>query len=152
MKAPRLAGFRLRAFTRLVENRLTAPLLTPKLLRDAGVEAFRAAKVEEPPSVRPELPTRGDRSLEGDASLDLQAVVDGAEPPPGHRFETVADVYGGAQHALTLEQMPSFALSQVKGTFPIPVQNASGFLMGEMDGFTSLAKSLGFAVSRSRDE
>jgi Asp-tRNA(Asn)/Glu-tRNA(Gln) amidotransferase A subunit family amidase len=53
IKLPRLAGGRLRLVTRLLENRLTRPLLLGRLLHSSGIEKLRALVVEDEPSFQP---------------------------------------------------------------------------------------------------
>ncbi len=52
VKVPRLAGFGLSAFTRLIEGPLRG-LLMPKLLKDGGITRFRSLEPEEAPTVFP---------------------------------------------------------------------------------------------------
>ncbi|MCP5425011.1 MAG: amidase [Gammaproteobacteria bacterium] len=53
IKLPRLAGGKLRWVTRLLENRLTRPLLLGRMLRSSGVEKLRSLLVEDEPSLQP---------------------------------------------------------------------------------------------------
>ena len=68
------------------------------------------------------------------------------------QWQTVAFRWGGADHSVGVAQIPSFVLNQAKGVLPIPVQNLTGFAMGEMDMFSAWAKSLGFATGQAREE
>ncbi len=53
----------------------------------------------------------------------------------------------GNRGALEYSQMPSFLISQGKGTSPIQMQNLIGFLAGEMDGFDAVTKSVGLMTA-----
>lgn len=90
--APRLAGRALQGFVKVLEAGPTRALIAQKLLRDAGIERFRAHTPSAAPAVRPDLPARG-ALAEGDAApLDLERLTAEAPPPaPGHRFERIAD-------------------------------------------------------------
>ena len=55
-KAPRLTGAGLSAAVALLENSASRALLSPGLIRDTGVAAFRKIALAEPPSVAPRLP------------------------------------------------------------------------------------------------
>ena len=92
IQSPRLAGTGLRILTGALESPLTRWMLMPKLLRDAGIGAFRERVLDEAPSVRPPLPGRG--ALEdgptGDQPAPL-ALCEAAPESPGFAFETVAD-------------------------------------------------------------
>ncbi len=92
IQSPRLAGTLLKILTGALESPLTRWLLMPKLLRDAGIGAFRERALVEAPSVRPPLPGRGalELGVPGE-ELDLDALGEGAPGAPGFRFETVAD-------------------------------------------------------------
>jgi Asp-tRNA(Asn)/Glu-tRNA(Gln) amidotransferase A subunit family amidase len=90
VRAPRLAGFQLRAAAALLESSLTKPLLSGKLLRDAGIEAFRRAVLAEAPSVAPRLPhpaTLGPTA----SGFDVAALAAPRPPAPGFHFASVAD-------------------------------------------------------------
>ena len=90
VRAPRIAGLALSAAASLFENPVTNKLLLPKLLRDAGVERFRAAVLAEAPSVTPSLPRPASRDARSSTPIDLGALA--ASPVgKGFRFETVAD-------------------------------------------------------------
>ena len=90
VRAPRLAGFALRTATVLVDSGLTKSLLAPRILRDAGIEAFRRIVLEEAPSVAPRLPHPGlPDALQ--PLPDLGELAARAVPAPGFRFETVSD-------------------------------------------------------------
>ncbi len=92
IQAPRMAGTGLKALTAALESSLTRWMLLPKLLRDAGIEQFRARTLTEAPSVRPPLPGRGALADGGgDEGPDGLALCEAAVPGPGYRFETVAD-------------------------------------------------------------
>jgi Asp-tRNA(Asn)/Glu-tRNA(Gln) amidotransferase A subunit family amidase len=90
--APRLTGTALAAAVLALENPIGAAVLGPKLMRDAGIERFRAQVIAEPPSVVPPLPRPGMLEAAGPVVLpDLDAVAVGATPGPGFRFESIAD-------------------------------------------------------------
>lgn len=52
-RAPRLHGWALRTFVRLLENPLTAALLAPSLMRSLGVSKLRTATIDEAPTPSP---------------------------------------------------------------------------------------------------
>ncbi|NMC69538.1 MAG: amidase [Myxococcales bacterium] len=94
VKAPRVAGIRLRVAARLAEGRWTGGLLAGTLLRSAGVFELRKAPVEEahpvhPPGMPPAGGAAGEEAgaAETEATLERLAAVRG----PGFRFETAAD-------------------------------------------------------------
>ncbi len=92
IQSPRLAGTGLRLLTAALESPLTRWMLMPKLMRDAGIVAFRERVIEDAPSVRPPLPGRG--ALEEAPAVeghDPLALCEASTPGPGHRFESVAD-------------------------------------------------------------
>ncbi len=55
IKAPHVAGMAMQAFTLALENAGLRAALLPKLLRDAGFEAFRDRRLSEQPSVVPQI-------------------------------------------------------------------------------------------------
>lgn len=71
-----------------------------------------------------------------------------AGDPKGGKLagETVAFRFGG-KGALSWSQLPSFLLNQARGVTPIQMQNAMGWLTGEVDGFDAITKSLGLMTS-----
>jgi Asp-tRNA(Asn)/Glu-tRNA(Gln) amidotransferase A subunit family amidase len=56
VKMPRLTGFGLRVFVRLLENPATRWLLIPSLLRQGGIVGLRELVIEEEPTFRPHFP------------------------------------------------------------------------------------------------
>jgi Asp-tRNA(Asn)/Glu-tRNA(Gln) amidotransferase A subunit family amidase len=92
IRAPRLVGVALQAVVAAVENRASASLLIPRLLADTGVAAFRAAVLEEPPSVLPDLPRPGSLpELPPPLATDRFALAEEAPRPEGHVFESAGD-------------------------------------------------------------
>jgi Asp-tRNA(Asn)/Glu-tRNA(Gln) amidotransferase A subunit family amidase len=91
--APRAAGWTLRVLTSLVESRITGPLLSRRILGDAGILAMRSVPADEPLSVGPPLPgTAASNALAPGESLstkDLEPATGTAGE--GFRFETAAD-------------------------------------------------------------
>ncbi len=90
-RAPRLTGLALQALAGALENPVTAALLVPKLLADAGIAAFREAVLPDPPSVLPPLPRVSSLPAAEGAPVDRFAVADAAARTPGFAFETIAD-------------------------------------------------------------
>jgi len=89
--APRLAGLSLRLVTHLLENPLTRWALLPTLTRNAGVDRFRGAEIDEAPAVRPPLPQVGELAA-GDERRDLGPLVgSNVAETAGYRFSTAAD-------------------------------------------------------------
>ena len=81
VKAPRLAGFKLKLFVGLVEGPFGGPLKT-MMLKNIGMPAFRSRTITEGPSpwsVRPHPA----KAPEG-AEPDLEALI--SSPPPGGSF------------------------------------------------------------------
>ena len=60
VRAPRLSGYPLRLFVKLLENPLISPLLVPKLFRDMGIAAFRKKVLSELPLFLPYFPPEHD--------------------------------------------------------------------------------------------
>ncbi len=89
LKAPRLAGGALKAFTLAIESPLQG-LLLGKLFADAGITAWRNAPVDAVPSVAPALPRPS--TWEGTSEpIDLAAAAGDSRPAQGFRFECAAD-------------------------------------------------------------
>ena len=92
LKAPRLSGIALRAFTNAVESPLLQWALVPKLFADAGFTAWRAAPVEGVPSVFPVLPRPGSLAPAADAApVDLASAGGRSASSEGFQFECAAD-------------------------------------------------------------
>ena len=89
--APRLTGLALEAVAAALENPLTAPFLGAKLIKDAGIAAFRTAVLVEAPSVLPPLPRVGALAPVAAPAVDRFALAAAAPRPPDLPFETVAD-------------------------------------------------------------
>lgn len=53
---------------------------------------------------------------------------------------------GDKIHFIQANQIPSFALNQVRGLIPIPLQNSIKYFQGEMDGFSAVSNSVGAGV------
>ena len=60
--------------------------------------------------------------------------------------QTVRKTLGGGG-TLEYGQIPSYLLYETRGTLPIQMQNALGYLSGEMDGFDAITKGLGLMTS-----
>lgn len=86
VKAPRLAGLALRAFVSAVEGPLGQPLLA-KLLRDSGIERFRALSAGQVPSTAALLPHPPSPS---GALASPEAMAARAVAASTSRLETVA--------------------------------------------------------------
>ena len=89
-RVPRLTGFALDALAAALENPVTAALLVPKLLKDAGIAAFRGTVLAEAPSVLPALPRPG-TTAPARSPADRFALADAGPRPEGIASETVAD-------------------------------------------------------------
>ena len=57
------------------------------------------------------------------------------------------DFIGG--NPITYKQLPSFIISQIKGSQPVQLQNLMAWTAGEMSGFDAVANSMGLGVSSS---
>lgn len=55
--------------------------------------------------------------------------------------------FGGDARPLSLSQLPSFALSQVRGVQPTQIQNFLAWMTGEKEGFDAATESLGLHIS-----
>jgi len=53
----------------------------------------------------------------------------------------------GKRGPLEYSQLPSFALSQVKGWQPVQIQNLISWMAGEMEGFDAIMNSMGLGVT-----
>lgn len=95
MKLPIVQGAALRLVVALAESPITAPLIVPSLLKNAGVLAMRKLRYDDPPTYLPLWPH--DDSVNVPDALDLNAIVgaDGIRPRPtqsnSFRFHTVRD-------------------------------------------------------------
>jgi hypothetical protein len=72
----------------------------------------------------------------------------------GKRYSTLGEfwedgklVKWGSPHALTYEQFPSYAMTQIIGTEPVQVQNLIGWVSGEMESFDAVTNSMGLGVT-----
>lgn len=85
VKAPKLKGVALRAFTALMENRLSRPLLLPSLLKNSGMTKFRKLR---PTAVPTMYPLASDPDA-GSAAVDRMALANqvcDAMQPDAARF------------------------------------------------------------------
>ena len=89
LKAPRLSGVALKAFTLAIESPLQG-LLLGKLFADAGITAWRSAPVDAVPSVAPVLPRPATWSGETEP-IDIDAAAGSSRPSQGFQFECAAD-------------------------------------------------------------
>jgi Asp-tRNA(Asn)/Glu-tRNA(Gln) amidotransferase A subunit family amidase len=81
---PKLSGFGLKAFTALVENPLSRPLLLNSLLENGGIPKLRQVPLEEPPTLFP--------LVEPDDSCSAApAAFEPGAPPPDFPFHTLRD-------------------------------------------------------------
>lgn len=89
VSAPRLSGAALRAFAWALESSPARGLLARRLLRNAGVDAFRRLELSEGPGVRPDLPLASPEPRGVGQALDLAGLAQlfeqarGDEPPRG---------------------------------------------------------------------
>lgn len=91
VKAPRLAGGMLRFFTGLIERGFTGRLLAGKLLKDAGISAFRKVEFSETPCNFP-LMDPSDNAAAYTVVSDEKLTQLLANPDPrGFRFPSVLD-------------------------------------------------------------
>jgi Asp-tRNA(Asn)/Glu-tRNA(Gln) amidotransferase A subunit family amidase len=91
VRAPRLTGLALRAAAELFENPVTRALLLPKLLEDAGIDAFRRAFLSDAPSVAPRLPRPATLAPAEFAAMDLARLAASAPAPRGVHPASIAD-------------------------------------------------------------
>ena len=89
VKMPYLAGPALRFFVALLEGPLGG-LLTPSLLKSAGVTWLREQPVDEPPTTAP-LHLTGTLNTEAAAVPEAERPQAAAAPGPGFHFATVYD-------------------------------------------------------------
>ncbi len=92
--APRLSGRALEAFAAAMENAAAGPLLIRKLYTDTGVDALRAARVHESPSVAPPLPRPHLVEMARDKPVtvdELWDIFEVSPSRPGFAFESAAD-------------------------------------------------------------
>jgi Asp-tRNA(Asn)/Glu-tRNA(Gln) amidotransferase A subunit family amidase len=111
-RVPRLTGLALQAVAAALDNPVTGAALAPRLLKDAGIAAFRGVVLEEPPSVLPDLPRPA--TLPAGAATappDLRALVEGATGPGGARPETVADFHAAYRSGRTTPEDVARALA-----------------------------------------
>jgi Asp-tRNA(Asn)/Glu-tRNA(Gln) amidotransferase A subunit family amidase len=87
VKAPKLKGLALRAFTGLMESRLSRPLLLPGLLKNSGMNEFR----ELQPTAVPTMYPRGAAASGAQAPIEGTALADktakGATQPATQCFQ-----------------------------------------------------------------
>ena len=70
--------------------------------------------------------------------------------PKGGKLKGQTITWTGRGGSLELTQVPSFAIARAAGSMPIQAQNLLGWSLGEVDGFSAMAKSMGLMVSSSR--
>ena len=87
IRAPRLRGWALHAFARLLENPLTAALLAPTLIHSLGVSKLRTAAIDEAPTPAPSHDNPG--SGTGTNALPVTSV----RKQPIHRMRDYADAF-----------------------------------------------------------
>jgi Asp-tRNA(Asn)/Glu-tRNA(Gln) amidotransferase A subunit family amidase len=100
IRAPRLAGNALHAFTWLLENGAARSLLAPKLLEDAGIGAFRRRHLEEAPMPLPEIqperwaaagvPAGGGSEGAGRSRGSVTGSITASAPSPLHALAAVS--------------------------------------------------------------
>jgi Asp-tRNA(Asn)/Glu-tRNA(Gln) amidotransferase A subunit family amidase len=91
VKLPRFAGFALRLFVGLIENRVTRPLLIGSLLKQAGVTRLRELQAEEPPTYLPLHPSPGHQGDEPTILGDLANLPTPNRSPASFSFPSIAD-------------------------------------------------------------
>jgi len=92
VKAPKLKGLPLKAFTALMEGRLTRPLLLPGLLKNSGMNEFRRLQPSAVPTMYPLINGRSD-APEKDAVAVAHQLADraGREDSAQHIQPSIAD-------------------------------------------------------------
>ena len=79
----------------------------------------------------------------------------------GREFTSVSELFGGegitkftvgGAGVLELSQIPSFLVYELGSTQPIQIQNAVGFLLGEIDAFDAITKSAGLMTGSVREQ
>lgn len=96
VSAPRLSGAALRAFAWALESSPARGLLAKRLLRNAGVDAFRQREVSEGPGVAPDLPRSSPLATEEREPLDLAALaalLAPAAPAPAEGIAALSAAY-----------------------------------------------------------
>lgn len=66
-----------------------------------------------------------------------------AGDPKGGKDVAKLTKYGGKRGPISPEQIPSYLMSQIKGTTPVQVQQMIGMATGETDAFDGITRSLG---------
>lgn len=78
--APRLSGLALRTVVKLFEAAPSRALLSPTLIRQAGLDRFRAADVSEPPAIQPLVPHCSPLGASVLGSVDLAPLSSVGDP------------------------------------------------------------------------
>jgi Asp-tRNA(Asn)/Glu-tRNA(Gln) amidotransferase A subunit family amidase len=126
------------AAVRALENPVTGALLSPRLMRDAGIERFRAQVLTEAPSVAPPLPRPATISSGAVVSpRDLETLAGTVRDARGFHFETIGD-YARAyrEGRLTPENVADrliAALEAVQGAV-VPLCAITAFKSDELRG------------------
>jgi Asp-tRNA(Asn)/Glu-tRNA(Gln) amidotransferase A subunit family amidase len=90
VRLPRLAGWKLEAFVRLVENPATSGLLVRQMLETGGISTLRKMVVDEPPTYRPHAPCDG--PIAQDGPFDLSSFLATMRVvPKGSGLPTIRD-------------------------------------------------------------
>ena len=63
--------------------------------------------------------------------------------PKGGKFKGQATAYTGKTGPISIPQIPSYVISQLRGWTPIQVQNFIGWTMGEVEAWDAISSSLG---------
>ena len=80
-------------------------------------------------------------------STNRAGMYSAGEPKGGKLKGELTKFAVGGSKPLGLDQIPSFLINEAKSTMPIQVQNAIGYLNGQVDGFDAVLKSAGVYVS-----
>ena len=72
---PRVGGRTARALAATLERRGIGPILLAKLMRDAGIDAFRAGEVHDPPTLMPRWPPGDETARQDTRALGLEEVA-----------------------------------------------------------------------------
>jgi hypothetical protein len=62
-------------------------------------------------------------------------------------LENKETVKFGSSSPIEFGQVPSYLISQIKGTQPVQIQNLINWMLGEMEGFDAMGNSLGLGVA-----
>jgi hypothetical protein len=53
-------------------------------------------------------------------------------------------------HPITIPQLPSYSIEQIRGMMPVQLQNIWTYHTGETDGFQTISNMLGLGITKVR--